>query len=335
MVDENRITRCLIEQGLAAEGEAVTFEPCGGGVSCDVFKVALKGGAVCVKQALPQLRVAADWRVSPDRSHVEAMWLREAGRLGVPAPTVLFEEPENHFFVMTFFPEETHHVWKARLAQGHADPDFAAAVGKVLALMHNGTANSREIATDFDNGALFEALRIDPFILHCARRHPDHADRLVTLAERTRGERRALVHGDFSPKNILCGPEGPVILDAECATYGDPAFDLAFCATHLLLKSLWQFQAFDALTMDAAVFVSSYLEARADVDVATAEATARHAVDLMAALMLARVDGKSPVEYLDQAAQAKARRTALAWLGTPPESPDALIADWKQRKDEE
>lgn len=334
MVDKNRITRCLVEQGLAVQGEAVTFEPCGGGVSCDVFKVALKGGDVCVKQALPQLRVAADWRVSPDRSHVEAMWLREAGRLGVPAPTVLFEEPENHFFVMTFFPEETHDVWKARLAEGHADPEFAAAVGEVLALMHNGTANSRDIATAFDNGALFEALRIDPFILHCARRHPAYADRLVALAERTRSECRALIHGDFSPKNILRGPEGPVILDAECATYGDPAFDLAFCAVHLLLKSQWQFQAFDALATDAAAFVNSYLEARADADAEGAETAARHAVDLMAALMLARVDGKSPVEYLDHAAQAKVRRIALAWLGKPPGSPGELIADWVRRKDE-
>lgn len=335
MMDENHITRCLIEQGLAAEGEAVTFEPCGGGVSCDVFKVALKGGDVCVKQALPQLRVAADWRVSPDRSHVEAMWLREAGRLGVPAPSVLYEEPENHFFIMTFFSEDRHDVWKARLAGGHADPDFAAAVGKVLAVMHNGTANSPDIAAAFDNGQLFEALRIDPFLLHCARRHPDHADRLVALAERTRSHRRALVHGDFSPKNILRGPDGPVILDAECATYGDPAFDLAFCATHLLLKSLWQFQAFDALSGDAAAFVNSYLKARAGADAAAAETAARHTVDLVAALMLARVDGKSPVEYLDDAAQAKVRRTALAWIGKPPGSPGELIADWVRRKDEE
>jgi aminoglycoside phosphotransferase (APT) family kinase protein len=335
MVDKKRIIRRLIEQGLADEDEPVTLEPCGGGVSCDVFKIALRRGDVCVKQALPQLRVAADWRVSPDRSHVEAMWLEQAGRLGVPAPSVLFEEPESHFFIMTFFPEETHDVWKARLAAGRADADFAAAVGEVLARMHNGTAGSQEIATAFDNGDLFEALRIDPFILHCARQYPEFSDRLEAIADRTRSEKRALIHGDFSPKNILCGPDGPVILDAECATYGDPAFDLAFCTTHLLLKSLWQFQAFEALTADAAAFMSRYLDVAAEADAKAAVDTAGRAVDLIAVLLIARVDGKSPVEYLDPAAQARVRRTALAWLGDPPTSPRALIADWLHRKDEE
>ena len=330
MVDVKRITRCLIEQGLAVEGEPITLEPCGGGVSCDVFKVALRNGDVCVKQALPQLRVEADWRVSPDRSHVEAMWLEQAGRHGVPAPKVLFEEPESHFFIMTFFAEDTHSVWKAQLAQGHADAEFAGLVGAVLARMHNGTAGSEEIAATFDNADLFEDLRIDPFILYCARQYPEFSKRLEGIAERTRGERRALIHGDFSPKNILCGPDGPVILDAECATYGDPAFDLAFCATHLLLKSLWQFEAFEALTADASAFMASYLEASDERD-----ATAERVVDLIAALLLARVDGKSPAEYLDAAAQAKVRRTALAWLGNPPASPEALIADWLNRKDDE
>ena len=330
MMDEKRISDCLVEQGLADIDEPIALVPCGGGVSCDVFKVALRRGDVCVKQALSQLRVAADWQVSPDRSHVEAMWLEQAGRLGVPAPKVLYEELESHFFIMSFFPEDTHDVWKARLADGRADAEFAAEVGRVLARMHDGTSGSPELAAAFDNADLFEDLRIDPFILHCARQHPDHADRLEAIAERTRREKRALIHGDFSPKNILCGPDGPVILDAECATYGDPAFDLAFCATHLLLKSIWQFQAFDALANDAAAFVASYLEASTDAD-----ATAQRAVDLIAALMLARVDGKSPVEYLGPEAQARVRRIALAWLESPPASPAALIADWINRKDDE
>ena len=72
------------------------------------------------------------------------------------------------------------------------------------------------------------------------RAHPD-----LAAAARPAGARppprtkRALVHGDVSPKNILVGPRGPVFLDAECAWYGDPAFDLAFCLNHLLLKCLW------------------------------------------------------------------------------------------------
>ena len=62
---------------------------------------------------------------------------------------------------------------------------------------------------------------------------------LFGLSRRTGDMRLVMVHGDVSPKNILLGPGGPVFLDAECACIGDPAFDLAFCLNHMLLKCLW------------------------------------------------------------------------------------------------
>ena len=37
-----------------------------------------------------------------------------------------------------------------------------------------------------------------------------------------------LVHGDFSPKNILISNKKIIYLDAECCNYGDPVFDLVF-----------------------------------------------------------------------------------------------------------
>lgn len=292
-----------------------------------MFRADLASGPVCIKQALPRLRVAEEWLVSPERAHVEANWLRCAEEIGLPAPRLLFEDRGAHCFAMSFCAGAE--TWKARLSSGEADAAFAAAVGRVLARMHEATRGREEVANGFANGHLFESLRIDPFLLHCARAHPDLASRLEAIAAATRANAEALIHGDFSPKNILVGEHGPVILDAECATWGDPAFDLAFCATHLLLKSRWRGEAFDALLGDARAFASAYF-AGAPTDATAVDA---RAADLVAALMLARVDGKSPVEYLDGGDRAFVRATARDWLERPPGPLGALFDDWAARRE--
>jgi aminoglycoside phosphotransferase (APT) family kinase protein len=125
------------------------------------------------------------------------------------------------------------------------------------------------------------------------------------------------VHGDVSPKNILIGPEGPVFLDAECAWYGDPAFDLAFCLNHLLLKCLWNPGAKDALRACFDALAEAYL---AGVTFEPRLALEGRAASLLPALLLARVDGKSPVEYLtDDAQKDTVRRVARRLLADPPE----------------
>ena len=131
-----------------------------------------------------------------------------------------------------------HRLWKADLMAGRVDLEFAAAVGGRLAAIHRATAGDAAVAAMFPTGPLFEALRLEPYLRATARRHPALAARLEALADRTAATKLALVHGDVSPKNIMAGPDGPVFLDAECAWYGDPAFDLAFCLNHLLLKCL-------------------------------------------------------------------------------------------------
>ena len=96
-----------------------------------------------------------------------------------------------------------------------------------------------------------------------------------------------------------------MILDAECAWYGDPAFDLAFVLNHLLLKGAWQPQ-WRARYVDAfAALAAAYLAHVAWEAPASCEA---RAAALLPALMLARIDGKSPVEYLTESAQKDAVR---------------------------
>jgi aminoglycoside phosphotransferase (APT) family kinase protein len=137
---------------------------------------------------------------------------------------------------MRFLAPDRYPVWKQLLLDGIAQPGIAAQVGAIIAQLHAASAGDAEVERRFATDAIFHAIRLEPYLLATAFVHSDLAPRLRALAERTAATRLALVHGDVSPKNILLGPQGPVFLDAECAWYGDPAFDAAFCLNHFLLK---------------------------------------------------------------------------------------------------
>ncbi len=198
---------------------------------------------------------------------------------------------------------------------GRADAAFAAEAGRRLVAIHAATAGDPAVAARFASDAIFHAIRLEPYLEATARRHPDRAAALEALVRVTAETRRTLVHGDVSPKNILTGPRGPVFLDAECAWYGDPAFDLAFCLNHLLLKCLYRpasvagyLGCFDAL--GAAYLAGVDWEAQGEIEARTAR--------LLPGLLLARVDGKSPVEYLeDEASRDCVRGVARALLASP------------------
>lgn len=327
-VDDD-ILEALRAGGFLAVGDAADASPLAGGVSSDVFSLQTANGPVCVKRALPKLRVAADWRAPVERSHYEVEWLRVARAFaGDAVPQVLFEAPEAHVFVMAFFDPDTHSVWKQDLAEGRVDPSFAGQVGALVASIHAGAAGSAEIAARFQTEALFEDLRLAPFLRHTALAHPDLAGRLTTLADRTAAARISLVHGDVSPKNILHGPNGPVLLDAECAWYGDPAFDLAFCSAHLLLKTVWKPAHAKAYLASFEALQGAYL---AGVDWEPATDVAARAAELTSAVLLARVDGKSPADYLRTPQdRAFVRTTARRLVADTPATMSGLATVWNE-----
>ncbi|MGO4126301.1 phosphotransferase family protein [Inquilinus sp. YAF38] len=307
----------LRRMGLAGPDETPRFTALTGGVSSDIFRVDLAAGPICVKRALAKLRVAADWRAPVARNLYEARWMRVAAGI-VPAavPKLLGQDEAAGALAMAYLAPEDHPVWKAELRDGRADPTFAAEVGRRLVAIHAATAADPAVAAEFPTDTIFYDIRLEPYLVATAAAHPDCAAALHALVETTRTTKRALVHGDVSPKNILAGPQGPVFLDAECAWWGDPAFDLAFCLNHLLLKGLWRpdsapefLACFDALA-------SAYL---AGVDWEPAAAFESRAARLLPGLFLARVDGKSPAEYLTDAAQKdRVRRVARTLLLDPP-----------------
>jgi aminoglycoside phosphotransferase (APT) family kinase protein len=321
------IAAALGEMGLVRPGEELALQSLSGGVSCDVFAVRLGGRLFCLKRALDKLRVAADWRAPAARAQAEVAWLRLVAAIDPDwVPQVIGEDRARHLFVMAFLPPERYPVWKSLLAAGIADAEFAAATGAALARIHAATAGRADIAAAFANDAQFHALRIEPYLLHTADRNSDVADAIRALADDVAAARIALMHGDVSPKNILCGPKGPVFLDAECACYGDPAFDLAFCLNHLLLKAVWHREFSNDYAAAFAALRRGYF---AHVDWEDRTALDRRAARLLAALLLARIDGKSPVEYLTQEPDKTFVRTqAKAFLAHPPAGLGALAVEW-------
>ena len=315
------ILQLLRRAGLCSADEAPPAYPLSGGVSSDIWRVDLASGPVCVKRALPRLRVAQLWEAPVERNRYEYEWFRIAGRAAPGAvPGVIARD--DSAFVMEYLDPARYPVWKELLRQGRAEPAFAAQVGMRLASIHNATADA---GAAFATDEIFYAIRLEPYLLATGRRHPRLRERLERLAVRTAQTRVCLVHGDVSPKNILAGPAGPVFLDAECAWYGDPAFDISFCLNHLLLKCLWVPRAtadflacFDALA-------AAYFE-NISYDGVQARAAA-----LLPGLLLARVDGKSPVEYLaDEASKEGVRRAACALLIEPVSTVSQIRSTWQR-----
>src|SRR5262245_9382678 len=323
------LVAALDRLGLVATGEQPRLAPLPGGVSSDIWRVDLPNGPICIKRALPKLKVAADWRAPVERNAYEVAWMETAGRL-VPgsAPRILGHDPTAGLFAMAFLDPARHPLWKTELREGRADPAFAAAVGRSLAAIHAGTAGDPAVAGRFATDALSHALRLEPYLEPAARAHPDLAPALLHLVRTTAETKRALVHGDVSPKNILVSPDGPVFLDAECAWYGDPAFDLAFCLNHLLLKCRWNRAAAPAFLKCFAALAAAYAAGVAWEPWPALEGrTAR----LLPGLLLARIDGKSPVEYITEVGEkTMVRRVARQLLQAPTDRLEAILQVWRR-----
>jgi tRNA A-37 threonylcarbamoyl transferase component Bud32 len=317
----------LTAHELARPGESARWTPLAGGVSSDLWRVDLPGRSLCVKRALARLKVAADWQAPVSRNAYEWAWMRFASRhRPETVPELLAHDPGAGLFAMSYLPPERYPMWKAQLLRGEVDVATAAAVGEALGMLHAASAGDASLAAEFATDDNFHALRIEPYLLATAAAHPALSDILHSLAERTTATHLALVHGDVSPKNILVGPSGPVLLDAECAWYGDPAFDLAFCVNHLLLKSLVLPGHRAGLLRSARTLAEAYVRC---VDWEPRPAVEARAASLLPALLLARVDGKSPVEYLTEDRHRRFVRTvASALLRAPAPTVEDVLDAW-------
>ena len=323
--DSAAVRRIFVSLGLIQEDEEVHALPLAGGVSSGIYRVDLRSGSYCVKQALPRLKVAKDWRVPVDRVFAEIDYLRTVSAIAPGrVPQVIGQDDATKSFVMEFFGPEFRN-WKAQLLAGAIDAHIATQVGDVLGRIHSATADRTDIARRFATDDNFYALRLEPYLVENSRVHHELADMLLRLVTRTAETRRVLVHGDVSPKNILIGREGPVLIDAECAWFGDPAFDVAFCLNHFFLKAAHMPQHAEALMRCVSMMTRAYHE---HVNWEPNSQFETRVASLLPGLTLARVDGRSPVEYLAGRARDRVRVLAIELLHDSLTSLDAIAVSW-------
>src|SRR5579864_1082996 len=318
-LDERAIAASLLRLGIIGSHERPRCQPLdGGGTSSELWLIDVPGRRLCLKRALPRLRGNEHWEVPTIRNHHEFAWFRVASRICPDAePLLIGQDSSLGLFVVEYLDPRMFASWKNQLRDGQADLAVATAVATRLAQIHNATAGDREIARGFATDGIFYALRIEPFLIAPTRAHPDLAPALGRLAHSLARRHAALVHGDVCPANIVIGRRGPVFLDAECAWYGDPAFDLAFVLNHLLLKCLLNPLAVGRFLLSFDRLAETYLSL---VQWEPREEIEKRAARLLPALLLARIDGRAPIEYvISEADKQRVRLVARRLLLQPPD----------------
>ena len=302
MLDESSVISYLTERKLLS-GNA-TVEVLTGGVSCVVLAVTSDEREVVVKQALPELKTKAKWVADQRRAIVESEAMRIYQSITPDSVPELIDCDEANFTLTMSRLPNTCTNWKQDMLEGRIHPEMGEKLGKILAQWHNATAVDAAIKAKFMEGELFEQLRVSPFYRAVAAKNPNLQAVINSLIEEITNEKIALVHGDFSPKNILATPENsPIVLDFEVAHTGNPVFDLAFVSAHLLCKTIRTQSASEkaAITSTALKFLGSYSQTSQTSRISIAKSLPQH----VALIALARVEGISPVNYLDEPAQQK------------------------------
>ncbi len=302
-----------------------------------------------LKQPLAKFQSEAEWLVDIDRAKVERNALELCGNLLPPGsvPEVLWFDEANYVLALSCAPLDAV-LWKKQLLTGYVSADAAQLAGTLLAILHSATRNEAEVAARYRDPKFFIQQRTDPYLAHLKNRYPDLAPTLDRVIRELLSAEACLIHGDFSPKNIVLVPRTPddapapvlprkgrlhpdnplakgrapkpkkfdlarlLLLDFEVCFYGHPGFDIATLINHLLLKSFhhgargggnWRPTM---IAIDA--FWQTYLHTADQGLAALVERSAGH---MLGALLLARIDGKSPVEYItDEAAKERVRSTA-------------------------
>ena len=320
----------LVEElGLGTGEDIRSIEPLTGGVASDIVKVTLDNRSFCLKCALEKLKVEQDWRAPQHRNKAEYAWLEVASGVNPKnAVGLLGVSQQEPCFAMEYIEGDDVYLWKAKLLKGNVSSIDAQNVGDSLGSIHAASSTREFCRQAFSNHDDFYELRLDPYLNSAAARNPQVAGQLHQLVEQLYQADDVLIHGDVSPKNILFRDQHPILLDAECATMGDPSFDVAFCLNHLILKGIHMPEHRAQLFNSAAAFWNRYASR---VSWEPCNALQARVCNLLPALMLARVDGKSPVEYLSEKDRKVTREIALTALLNPKDNLDDLISSIAQQ----
>ena len=293
LLDETTVVDYLIGRGVVGQGDPVRVVRLSGGVSNVVLRVDSPEQGIVVKQALGRLNVADVWFADRGRAQHEAEALRILRTISPEAvPSLLDDDPRQFAISISAAPCDWAN-WKTRLMSGSVDHLVAARLGDLLGTWHSTTA-SLHLGDSLESLETFHQLRVHPYFEISAARAPNLAPRLLDVATQVTNRRECLVLGDFSPKNVLVCPSdaGSVwVIDHEVAHRGDPTFDVAFMTCHLVLKALHLTENRERVAECLYAFLEAYGDGPGVQDI-------DHTASVVGALMVARVIGSSPVEYL-------------------------------------
>jgi hypothetical protein len=310
--DNSQLKRYLAGKNVFRNCDDLYLRLFPGGVSGNVVLASDGKTSLIVKQALPKLKVKENWECDPGRMIIEHRALEVYARLVpscVPAP--VFYDGDNYIMCRQAAPEDCP-MWKAQLLEGLLDFRVAQKAIETLLVVHNKTAGEARLRETFGATDVFYSLRINPYIEFTVTKYPEFREPADRVSAMLLNEKIALVHGDYSPKNILVSGEDIFVLDMEVAHFGHPAFDLAFFLNHFLLKSIKNKMWGGAYLAMLRYMARVYLGGLSCMDAREMEGAA---VRVLAFLFLARVDGKSPAEYITgEADKNLIRKIACAML---------------------
>ncbi len=289
----SQIRDILLDYQIIADDEPIEVTSLSGGVSSDIQLVRFGNQSIVFKQALEQLKVKDEWLANRERNHFEQAFFHYMDQVDPNCvPKILLSNSAEGYFAMEYL--EGYEMWKSELLKGHFIESRARQAAILLAGIHNTGYKSKHWEKTFDSSPNFFELRIDPYLLSTAEKHPTLASVFEEEARRLESHMETVVHGDYSPKNIMINSDRFILLDHEVAHFGDPAFDIAFMSTHLFLKLLMNPSSSANWSPFVSSFWETYYASRVGNDLSNLK---KRSIHLLQLLMLARVDGKSPVEY--------------------------------------
>jgi len=309
-------------------GEILEIRELKGGVSSEIYLVSDGETRIVVKKARKKLMVEDDWFAGTERNQIERKF---SGYLdqAIPGtvPRILFGDDRHNFYVMEYL-DESFMNWKKQLMDGNFEIRTAQHAAVLLANLQQYSQKDPGVRKIFSSADFFRTLRVEPYLLTTAERHPELSDYFFEEAKRLMNSKEVLVHGDFSPKNLMTRGNELKLLDHEVAHFGDSSFDLAFLMNHLFLKQLYHTRKIASLPDLAGIVWSEYQKM---MHVEKGGAFDRRTGRLLLLLMMARVDGKSPVEYLDEGQQNFVREFVSFSLQTDNDQIDAIGKEWQKK----
>ncbi len=293
MMDKEMIVSILSRKGII-NGRNIIFEPLKGGVSSDINMISDGVHTYVVKQALPKLKVQNDWYADVSRNINEQDFIQFMQSF-IPSavPEIFYKDSEHSFFVMEYL-DDGFQNWKQQMLDEYFEKNAAKKAAELLAMIHLQSRGKEDIKEVFDKAANFYGLRIEPYLITTGNQHPDLKQEFLEEAQRLKYHQETLIHGDYSPKNIMIKGDRLIILDHEAAWYGDPTFDFAFLLNHLYLKMLYHYSRHEEMNDLTKIAYSAYMN---KWDKKERNGMEERTGRLLLMLMLARVDGMSPVEY--------------------------------------